>query len=383
MNKKIYLMVLFLFLFFAFLAGYTLPESSASGEYVGAVTGKQIALGGAAIMGEEWINPALLVKQPGFKLVIGGGFIKAGERRKKSIFDSFDNRIGDVTAADNSFVFSEPTYISVSYSTHYNVAIGINFLPFINFGYRYSREVRDNFYVLKETIFDEGKGKVYLTNIGIAYKLLKERLLLGFGFNLYNGKREWEYSEDYVDPSQADVNERFTRTLSGNSAVFGILARPLTRIKLGGFISTKSSLGYYNEDNIPLRFGGGITIIPPNRLPALFIIDAVFERWARINDNYEDVIKLHLGVEHEFTPVFKGRFGFGYETSYLSKDMPKIFFTSGFGFEKNGFILDTALEVCGFNYTGGELPIEQQDMEGITRVEESLVKLIFSISYRR
>jgi len=383
MNKKVYTVIIFLFLYFSLLAGYTLPESSASGECVGAVTGKFTALGSTVILGEEWTNPALLIRTPGFKVMIGGGFIKSGERRKKSIFDTFDNRIGDVTVADNSFVFSEPTCISVSYTSHLNFGLGINVLPVLNFDYRYLREARDDFYVLKETILDEGKGKLYLTNIGIAYELLEEKLSIGFGFNLYSGKREWEYSKNYTDPFQTDIKEGFSRTLAGNGAIFGIHAQPLTRVKLGGFMSTKANLGDYREDNIPLMMGSGIKIIPPNIFPALLIIEAIFERWNEVDDDYEDVIKLHLGVEHEFSPAFSGRFGFGYETSYLSKDMPKVFFTFGFGFEKSRYAFDTGIKVCRFNFSGDDILMEQRDMEGVTKVEKSLIKLMLSITYRR
>ncbi|MCK4234329.1 hypothetical protein KAX75_07855 [candidate division WOR-3 bacterium] len=383
MNNKLLFIFSFLILFFSFLYSYTLPESSASGESMGAVTGKYTALGGSTIMGEAWSNPALLIKNPGFKIVIGGGFIKSGERRKKSIFDSFDNRIGDVTVADNSFVFCEPTYVSASYTSKYSLGFDVNILPILNYDYRYYKEVRDDFYILKETVLDEGKGKLYLLNLGIAYELLKEKLSFGIGFNLYTGKREYEYIRDYVDPSKTDISEDFSRNLGGNGVTFGLHAHPLTRIRLGGFVSTKATIGDYAEDYIPLRMGGGITIVPPNTFPALFIIDGAYERWNEVNDNYEDVVKLHLGVEHAFSPGLNGRFGFGYETSYLSRNMPKVYFTFGFGFEKGGYAFDTGVKVCRFDFSGDDVAIEQRDMEGVTRVEESLIKLIFSVTYRR
>jgi len=382
MRIKVLVIFLFYFLCVSSLAGYSLPESSASGECVSAVTGKFTALGETAILGETWKNPALLTKEKGFKFDIGGGLVKSGERRKKGVFDSFDNRIGDVTVADNSTVFLEPAYFSISYTSNLNLGFGISVFPILSFDYRYLREVRDDFYVLKQTILDEGRGSLYCMNMGIAYEPFEEKISLGFGFNLYKGKREWEYREEYVDPSQTDANEGFSRTLSGNGVIFGIHSRPLTRVKLGGFVSMRTTYGDYSEDNIPLRIGGGFAIVPPNYLPALFIMDAVFERWSEVSDIYEDAIKLHLGVEHKLSSELCGRFGFGYETSYLSKNIPRAFFTFGFGFDKNGYSFDTGFEICKFSYVGDDIGIEQRDMEGIEGVEESLVKLIFSISYR-
>ncbi len=381
MNRVCALSISLMLLCCSFLSGFLLPESSALGEIMGAVSARYTALGGAAVMGEGWINPALATQTRGLVVFIGGGFIKSGEKRKKTVFDLFNNRIGDITVADNSFVFLEPSLVSVSYTTSYNAGIGVAILPVLSYDYRYSREVRDNFYILNETIAEEGSGKTYLGNAAIAYELIEERCSVGFAFNFYSGTREYTFNHDYVDPSRSDENEEFSRTLAGNGFSFGLHARPITRIQLGGFVSTKAALGDIAEDYIPLRVGSGMIIIPPNVFPALFIVDAVYERWNEIDDNYDDVIKLHLGVEHSFSPTLDARFGFGYETSYLSKDMPRVFFTFGFGFQKGNFGFDTGVTICSFDFGQSDLAI--RDLDGVTRVEETLVKVLFSVSYKR
>ena len=381
--RKIGFILIFFMMFCSLLSGYSLPESSASGECVGAVTGKYTALGGSVIMGENWTNPALLARGSGFRIKVGAGLLKSGEKRKKSIFDVFDNRVGDITVADNNYVFLEPTYLSLSYTSNFHFALGLNLLPVVNFDYRYSREVRDDFYVLVKSILDEGKGSLYLGNVGVAYEFFREKISVGLGVNLYTGEKEWEYGEDYVDPSYADINEVFSRTLSGNGVIVGISANPITRIRLGGFLSTKTNTGDYEEDYIPQRAGLGAAITLPNRLPATFFVDAIFEGWNEISDNYEDVLKLHLGIQHEFTSGFDGRFGFGYETSYLSKNVPRVFFTCGCGFEKAGYVFDTGIKLCKFSFRSDDISIEPRDMDGVTMVEESLIKLMFSIGYHR
>ncbi|OQX52834.1 MAG: hypothetical protein B5M53_07725 [Candidatus Cloacimonas sp. 4484_209] len=383
MNKKVYLFFVFLLFSFSVICAYTLPESYASGEVVGAVTGRELSLGGMVVMGEEWLNPALIAGNKGFKVSITGGFVKTGERRKKSLFDSFDNRIGDVTVADNSNVFSEPTCVSVSYFSPLRLGVGFHFLPFVDFDYKYTREMRDDFYILKETINDEGKGKIYLSSFTAAYEIVKDRLSIGFGIDLFNGKREWNYTEEYVDPSIDDIHNKFSQTLRGNTVTAGVLLRPLLRIRLGGFVSTKAMLGDDKENDLPFRFGGGMEIIPPNELPALFVVDAIFEQWNSINNNYADVIKLHMGVEHQFSMSMKGRFGFGYETSYLSSDIPKVFFTSGVGFVQGGLTLDAGINVAKRDYSANDVATGQRDMDGVSSISESLIKFLVSVTYRR
>jgi hypothetical protein len=380
MKNKLCVAVIIGLFSFSMIFAYSLPESSSSGELVGAVTGKYTALGEAAVSGEVWTNPAFLTKTYGLTIEVAGGFIKSGERRKKSIFDSFDNRVGDVTVADNSFIFSETTCLSVSYTTSFAFGLGINVIPLISYDYRYEREIRDDFYVLQETIREKGEGDLYLINIGAAYELLRGKLSLGFGVDLYSGERVYEYSREYVDPSNDDVSWELPRTLGGNGAVFGFSANPFDRVAFSGFSSTKVPLGDLVEDCVPLRMGGGVVIIPPNSLPANFLMDAVFEKWSGVDSDYLDVIKLHLGVEHAFSPILDGRFGFGYETSYLSENMSRVFFTFGFGLEKGGYDFDTGVKICSYDFSGDEL---EMDQENISRVEESLVKLIFSINYCR
>ncbi len=381
MKRKFCLIPIFVLICFSLLSGYTLPESVASGELLGAVTAKHLSLGGAVVLGEEWTNPALYTETTGLKIELGVGLIKVGERRKRSVFDSFENRVGDVTVADNGYVFSKPSLIKASLGLPMDIGFGIDILPVQNYDYRYSREVRDDFYVLKETIKDEGKGELYLVNFGAAYEIVKGKFSLGFALNLYSGDREWNYSKNYIDPSTQDICQEGSKTLKGNGATFGIIAKPFERVYLGGCYTSKASIGDMNTDFIPQRTGIGIKIIPPNSLPAVFMLDAIFENWTEVSVNYEDVLKLHLGVGHKFTPCFSGRFGFGYETSYLSSEIPKVFFTSGFGYVKDVFEINTGLKICTFNYTNDELNLEQHDMEGVTAVEESLVKVVLSISY--
>jgi hypothetical protein len=325
----------------------------------------------------------LLARQAGLKIVMGGGFVKAGERRKKSIFDTFDNRIGDVTVADNSYVFSEPTYLGISYSLPFGLGIGLHLLPILSFDYYYTREVRDNFYVLEQTIHHEESGKLYSGNVGIAYEVIHERASVGVGFNLFRGEREYTYREEFVNPSQEDLHEESSRTLSGNGFTFGLHVTPMARVQLGGFVSPKASIGDYSSDELPLRMGGGFSIKPPNEFPATFIAELVFERWNEIDTRYHDALKLHLGVEHAFSPYLLGRFGFGYETSYISLDMPRTFFTFGVGYRKGPFLFDLGLNARKSNFTDDAIPAGLHDMEGVSYIEESLVKVMFTVSYSR
>jgi hypothetical protein len=382
--KKRFVLVLFLLIGFStYLFCYSIKEASSSGENIGSVSGRFMALGGTSIMGETWTNPSLLSCGSGFSITVGGAVVKSGERRKKSIFDSFDNRIGDVTIADNSFIFPEFSYVSLSYASSFGFGIGIHFLPVVSYEYRYSREVRDNFYLLQETIIDRGSGSTYLGNGGVSYDLLKDRISFGIGFNLYQGKRESEFDQDFVDPEQTDVHDEMSRDIEGNGAVFGLRLHLFQRITAAGFLSTKATLSDYEGDYIPMRAGGGFLVHPPNSFPALFVVDGCIERWNDVRTEYSDVYKVHFGIEHGFTPTFDGRFGFGYETSYISRDIPKVFFTFGFGYTVNRFIIDTGIKVSKVNFSAEDVTIDQRDMDGVEIVEESLVKILVSIRYRR
>lgn len=372
-----------LFLSVGLLLCYTLPESSLSGECTGAGSAQCVAMGSIAVMREAWLNPGLLACRPGLGITVGGGFVKAGERRKKSIFDTFDNRMGDVTVADNSYVFSEPTYIALSYTLPFHLGVGAQVLPVMSFDYYYTREIRDNFYILQQTIDHEESGKLYAGNIGIAYEVIHEKVSVGFGFNLFSGERNYLYREDFVDPSEEDLFEESSRTLGGNGFTFGLHATPVARMQLGGFISTKASVGNYSPDELPLRMGGGFSLEPTNEFPATFMAELIMERWNEIDVRYQDVLKVHLGVEHAFSPYLIGRFGFGYETSYISLDMPRTFFTFGMGFRKDKFLFDAGLSARKVNFSNDAIPGGLHDMDGISLVEESLVKVLFTVSYYR
>jgi hypothetical protein len=383
MIKKLCAVFGFLFLSWNILLCYSLPESSLSGEAIGVGSARCAAMGGIASMQEGWLNPGLLSGQPGFSLMLGGGFIKTGERRKKSIFDTFDNRIGDVTVADNSTVFVEPSYLALSYTLPFHLGIGVHLLPIVSYDYRYAREVRDNFYVLQQNINHTESGKLYMGNVGIGYELIDGKASVGMGFNLYHGERHYEYREDFEDPSEEDLFEESMRDLEGNGFVFGFHAKPLTRIQLGGFISTKASIGDYTTDELPLRMGGGFSVLPPNQFPALFMVEVILERWNEIDSRYRDALKFHLGVEHEFSPNLSGRFGFGYESSYISDDMPRVFFTFGMGFRKGAFLFDTGVTARKVDFSSDAIPAGLHDMEGISLVEESQVRVLFTVSYHR
>jgi hypothetical protein len=383
MIKKWYLMFGLVFLSLSVLPGYMLPESSLSGECTGAGSAIGGAMGNCTVMTEAWLNPGLLTRHPGLGIIVAGGFAKAGERRKKSIFDTFDNRVGDVTVADNSYVFCEPTYVALAYCFPFNVGIGVQLLPVMSFDYRYQREIRDNFYVLEQTIDHEESGKLYAGNIGIAYEVIHERVSAGFGFNLYSGQRDYSYREDFVNPSEEDLLQESSRTLSGNGFTFGLHAIPMERIRLGGFLSAKALVGNYSSDELPLRMGGGFSFIPPNEFPAIFMVEFVFERWNEVDERYYDALKFHLGVEHAFSPSLMGRFGFGYETSYISLEMPRTFFTFGMGFRKGQFLFDACLNARKANFSNEVIPRGLHDMEDISLIEESLVKVLFTVSYYR
>jgi hypothetical protein len=341
------------------------------------------AMGNTSIMCEAWTNPGLLTNQPGMGIVLGGGFVKSGERRKKSIFDTFDNRIGDVTVADNSYVLSEPTYLALSYSFPFHLGIGVQLLPVMSFDYHYTREVRDNFYILQQTIAQEESGKLYAGNVGIAYEVIPEKVSIGFGYNLFNGERHYMYREDFVNPSEVDLLEESSRTLSGNGFTFGFHLSPAARIQLGGFIATKVSVGDYSFDELPLRMGGGFSFRPPNEFPATFVAELISERWNGIDTRYYDVLKLHMGVEHRFSPSLLGRFGFGYETSYISPDLPRTFFSFGMGFRRNSFLFDVGLNARSMHFSDDDIPGGLHDMEDISLIEESLVKVLFTVAYYR
>lgn len=372
-----------IFLSVGFLFCYTLPESSLSGESIGAGSAACAAMGNVSIMQESWMNPGLLACRQGMGIMVGGGFIKAGERRKKTIFDTFDNRIGDITVADNSTVLSEPTYFALSYGFPFRLGFGAHLIPVMSFDYYYSREVRDNFYVLQQTIDHEESGKLYAGNVGIAYEVVEEVFSIGFGYSFFSGERHYLYRQDVIDPSGEDVMDESSRTLSGNGFTFGLHVVPLPRMQLGGCVSPKASVGDYSSDELPLRVGGGFSLMPANEFPATFMAEFIFEQWGDIDRRYQDALKFHLGVEHAFSPALLGRFGFGYETSYISPDMPRTFFTFGMGMRRGSFLFDVGVNARKVDFSRDAIPAGLHDMEGIAIVEESLVKVLFTVSYYR
>jgi hypothetical protein len=129
--------------------------------------------------------------------------------------------------------------------------------------------------------------------------------------------------------------------------------------------------------------GSGFSFIPPNEFPATFTGEVVFEQWSEIDDRYHDVMKFHLGVEHAFSPSLLGRFGFGYETSYISLEMPRAFFAFGVGMRKGSFLFDAGVQARKANFTNDAIPRGLHDMEGVSFIEESLVKVLFTVSYYR
>ena len=282
-------------------------------------------------------NPALLgmADRPGVELSYGLGWMS--EQRARTVYDQFENAIGETVVADNLSMTGIPGPLAGVYPLFGMVGIGAGVAPAIDFSYRYYKEQRDDYYNVIGEDRVEGTGTVYQAGLGVGVSPV-DWLSAGVGGGYLFGNRSLEsWSIRYPDTSRYAE----TGNPSGIRYAAGLAVQPLSRLALdvsyrGGTGLSGWQEGTTDEDvslSEPWRAQLGLRYTATGVLPSNVMAEVGYESWSAVDTTFSDVFTVRAGVEHLMLNLVRVRYGFGVEPLPFDPTVQVAKVGAGIGFD--------------------------------------------------
>lgn len=301
------------------------------------------------------LRPEMLgfLSRPEFELTCGAKF--ASEQRTQTVFDRYENSIGEAVYADNSLLSIIALPAALAYPLTRGLVLGVGLAPVLDFSYRYVKEYRDDFYVRVGEDRIEQEGRVYEASAGLGARPLPW-LALGASAGYDFGSRRLETWE--IEGPDT-LHETEAGKPSGVGIGVGAAVAPVSRVRLSfGF---RGSTGLTGWDSVPRTSAGlaewsaraGVGYNAPGVLPSRVSAEAVWKTVAGAGASDTAVsqagsthhaLLVQAGVEHTMLNFVKLRYGFGVEplpaASQFDPTIQRARIGAGLGFDVGVALID-------------------------------------------
>lgn len=353
------------------IAPALVPLRNYWGERVVCFSARDLAFLGAsgpgAGPGVLFDSPALigLVRRPTLELTYMADF--SSEQRTRTVYDQFENAVGEAVFADNTTAAGLPGPVAVAYPVFPGLVAGAGAAPLLDFQYRYKKEYRDDFYALIGEDRVDQSGTVFLGGAGLAYRVL-EWLSVGASGGYAFGERKlkvWQIRNPDTSYEYQSGNP------AGVAYTGSIAAEPLDRLSLSlGFtgpvkLSDWLSSGELRSDaKLPWLVRLGLGYQAAGKLPSRALLEACYSAWQSVDTDYAGILNVRAGIEHTMLNFVKLRYGFGVEPSPFDPTVQRVGVGAGVGLDADFCVVDFGAmfrrEVVGASLLRGQVTPDDQ-----------------------
>lgn len=383
--KKILIITIFIFCLTSATHAYTILESYYYGNPQHSLSARSMGMGGCGAATEEsgnslFRNPAMLSWTEDIHIGADFSFNRAQEEITRKVFDTFDNTIGDATYASNTNYYAHPSFNVIIPLERFRltdmVNVGLAFTKAYDFSYNYEEKFYDNEYEEDYQIDYQIEG--YLNDYAFGLSVDPHPMVsVGAAFHYLSGKKELTHKHIDFGSDDATTTSSEYKDMSGTQFGFGLIIKPFEfpkRLTIGLYGKTAATItGDYSDETMteekevkyPAEYGLGINYLPQNEIFSQLAFDVTYMPWSNLEDKIagetldvelDDVVEIHLGVEHVLFPKVPVRAGFYWTPMYFNKDVSSIFFTVGAGYSIEKIMLDIGAEIGKRNYYKDDIP---------------------------
>lgn len=323
--------------------GATLPLGAFYGTPVDWQGARDLGLGGMRFSepgpGAVFGNPGLLglCDRPAVSVTYGLGW--SSEQRTRVVYDEFENAIGETVVADNLGMNGIPGPLAAVAPVLGRLGVAVGVSAARDFTYRYSVELRDDFYNVIGEDRVEATGTLWDAGLGVGVRAF-DWLSVGASGGYRFGTRELE-SRTVRVPDTTRTYE--SGKPSGIRYSAGLVARPLEPLWLdasfrGGtglaeFTSADSTSGQALDLAEPMEVRLGLRYQAPGVLPSRVMAEVSYETWSSVDTLYSDVFTFRAGVEHRMLNSVRLRYGLGIAPLAWDPTVQVIQLGGGVGFD--------------------------------------------------
>lgn len=349
------------------LVSSAFPEAYTYGEIDWGISARLVGMGKAGFV-FSYGNPAY--SGSGIWGEVNAGGIVLKETRLNRVYDEFDNTLGEVvvTASEGGWIVPSGVAVGVNKGSVGLVAYG---LPYLRYVYRYTREIRDGYYILTGLKEEKIAGEVDEVGLNVSMQVFGNwRVGIGGGYLV--GAKEHLLVELDVLQGETLVDSSISVSYSGWRVRGGINGR-LGELVDVGFLCIGPASMVYEEDTIvyPVQFVLGVSVGMPGDIPARVYGEICFTPWTTLYDS-RDVeyspagwtVEGRFGVEHTFKSGILVRWGGGWYPYYLNRQLAVPYVGFGVGWRKCNLAVDMGLEYRTRRYEYSALVVYPWDEAG-------------------
>jgi opacity protein-like surface antigen len=295
-------------------------------------------------------NPALLglCDRPAVSLTYGLGW--SSEQRTRVVYDEFENAIGETVVADNLAMNGIVGPVAGVVPLFGRLGIGAGVTTAYDYGYRYFKQLRDDFYNVIGEDRVEGSGAVYDAGLGVGGRV-SDWLGVGVGGGYRFGSRTLETWTIRV-PDTAMTTE--SGKPSGIRYSAGLAVRPLAPLWVDASYAGATDLAEWRSaDSLvdamaqvqPWEARLGLRYRAPGPLPSRVMAEVSYQGWSAVDTTWSDVFTFRAGVEHLMLNSVRVRYGLGIEPLAWDPTIQVVELGAGVGFDTRLAVID-----CGVRF---------------------------------
>ncbi len=319
---------------------------------------------GASIL---FSRPALMgaMVRPSLELTYMANIVS--EQRTRTVYDEFENTLGEAIFADNVTAAGLPGPLAVNYPVLRGLVVGAGVARIVDFQYRYRKEYRDNFYALVGEDRIVQTGEIFVGGAGVSYRLA-EWLAVGASGGYVSGRRNLESWEIRIpDTTYWYESGKPEGVAYTGNIVVGLSSRVQGSLGFVGplkLFKWQTSPGSRVDVVLPWRVLADVSYRAAGKLPSRVLLEVGYSAWRSLDSNYAGVLDVRAGVEHTMLNFVKLRYGFGIEPSPFDPTIQRVGVGTGIGLDAGVCFFDFGAmfrrEVVGDGLLRGEVTPEDQ-----------------------
>ncbi len=356
------------------------------GDEVSFASARSLAAAGAPLHeagpAALFANPALVWTDRYAAFELTGGLRLKIEQRTRVVYDNFENALGEAAFADNygSNGLAGPLAAAGRLGP---VTIAAGGRPVRDFGYSYTKEYRDDFYVKIGEERVNQSGGLYSAGLGAAWRPV-QWLGLGASGGYCFGSRSFQ---SIVVDGRDTVEVSESGRPAGPTWHVGAFLAPVKRFSLAADFRGATRLNNWRSaDSVvpaesrsyPVAAGLSVSYRAPGALPSTVTAAARYEDWSSTDSGLNPVLVVRAGVEHLLPTLVALRYGFGVEPLAANPAVHVAHVGFGVGFDAGLFRIDAGLGHSRCVIGGGEFSVPLTE-DGV-KVYENRTALAISLS---
>ena len=319
--------------------------------------------GGAGLTTDPLLNPA----NPaviGYSVYMMVGADYQTESETQSVFDNYNNRIGNLTISQSRSVHLAPysAYGAIQYEN-----FGGMFFAGLVRDYFYHHEIieRDDFYQTTGIIKQTGSGQGIATGISMNYQF--PVVSFGLAVNYLNLNQQKKYQHLFYQPIAEDTVIESSFDQTGLFYRVGSVVHVLPQVDAAFILQSK------NQDvQQPLEVGIGINYLARAIIPARVYFDFYYKFYNQLDENLQDTKIYCFGIENQFSRNVKILLGGGYEENCFNSEADAAYFSGGFEFHQQNLVIQTSMD-----YRQKQYPKQMSDIT----IHDNSMNFIVGLGY--